>query len=139
MRSSHSVTYDLSGFPDGMIEGGQLYVETGVFGPGILLSSRVARIHVRFTDLPPPPVQFRYPKPFNILYIFLIALIGAIVIGCGLAVLWYCCQKRSEPEDDLVVKAQRNRTRKEELQKGKEEKVKRREGHGGGRGGVRDE
>lgn len=111
--SSYTVTYDLSTVPDDLVEGGQLYMETGIRGLGVFQSLRVARVHVRFTDLPNPRRNYKFAKPFNVLYIALIAVIAAIVVGVGLAVLWYWCQREEDPEDTLVTRMHKSKEGKE--------------------------
>lgn len=109
--STQAITLDLSTVPDDFIEGGQMYVETGLGGGTAMYTYRVARIHIAFTDIPEPSAKsHKYPKQFNPLYILLIAAIAAVVVGSGLAALWYYCMQDEDYDDRLVSDAQRKKT-----------------------------
>ncbi|KAK7197369.1 hypothetical protein NESM_000684300 [Novymonas esmeraldas] len=111
--TSHSLTLDLASIPDDFVEGNQMYVETGLKGGPSIYSYRVARIHVSFTDLAEPSANsHKYPRQFNPLYILLIAAIAAVVVGTGLAVLWYYCMQNEDYDDRLVSDAQRKKAQK---------------------------
>ncbi|AYU76581.1 hypothetical protein, conserved [Leishmania donovani] len=111
--SSHSLTLDLSTVPNEFVEGNQMYVEVGLKGGPSIYYYRVARIHVSFTDLAEPPTNaHEYKKPLDPLYTLLIAAVSALVIGTGLAVLWYYCMQPDDYDDRLVSDAQRKKAQK---------------------------
>lgn len=106
----YKLAYNLSDVSDAFVEGGQMYLETGLQGGGILYDFRAARLHISFTDVAPPsPKSFVYPKRFDVLYIFAISVAVAAVVIVALAVLWYCCMKPEEMEDKLVSRLHRHR------------------------------
>ncbi|XQJ25155.1 hypothetical protein NXY56_001067 [Leishmania guyanensis] len=111
--SLHSLTLDLSTVPDDFVEGNQMYVETGLKGGPSIYPHRVSRIHISFTDVDEPPANsYKYKKQFNPLYILLIAAISMVVVGTGLAVLWYYCMQQDDYVDNLVSDAQRKKAQK---------------------------
>ncbi|CBZ24290.1 conserved hypothetical protein [Leishmania mexicana MHOM/GT/2001/U1103] len=112
--SSYSLTLNLSTVPNEFVEANQMYVEVGLKGGPSIYYYRVARIHVSFTDLAEPPTNaHEYKKPLDPLYILLIAAISALVIGTGLAVLWYYCMQPDDSDDRLVSDAQRKKAQKQ--------------------------
>lgn len=111
--SSHSLTLDLSTVPNEFVEGNQMYVEVGLKGGPSIYYYRVARIHVSFTDLTEPPTNaHEYKKPLDPLYTLLIAAASTLVIGTGLAVLWYHCMQPDDYDDRLVSAAQRKKAQR---------------------------
>ncbi|KPI85668.1 hypothetical protein ABL78_5289 [Leptomonas seymouri] len=114
--STHTLQLQLSNVSDDFVEGNQMYVETGIRGGSAVYSSSVARLHISFTDLETPPDKtFHYKKQFNPLYTLLIVAISVIVVGAGLAVLWYHLMKKEEYEDNLVSDAQRTMKNKKAM------------------------
>ena len=108
--TAHTLRLDLSTVSDTFVEGNQMYVETGVRGGSSAYTYRVARLHISFTDLAVPSEKtHHYTKQFNPLYILLIVAIAAVVVGAGLAVLWYYLMQDEEYDDRMVSDAQRKK------------------------------
>lgn len=104
----YNVSLPLSEVGDALVEGGQLYIEAGVTAASIPFLHRVIRLHVAFPDVTPPR-RYRYSLPLDPLYVAVIALVVAVVVGIACAIVWHYCTRESDPEDTLVTAAHRRK------------------------------
>ncbi|RNF10887.1 hypothetical protein TraAM80_01271 [Trypanosoma rangeli] len=83
-----------------------MYMEIGFCGSALPLGGRHARVWITFEELPPVAETYTYDQPLSSPVIAGIVFACAVVMGVLVAVGWYCCHRRLEVDDRLVIDAQ---------------------------------
>ncbi|ESL10979.1 hypothetical protein TRSC58_01280 [Trypanosoma rangeli SC58] len=91
-----------------------MYMEIGFGGPALPFGARHARVWITFEDLPPVEETYTYDQPLSSPVIAGIVFACAVAMGVLVAVGWYCCHRRLEVDDRLVIDAydEQNQRRK---------------------------
>lgn len=107
--ATSSITLPLQEWEDEFINGGEVYVESGVRGTGILNDYAVVRLHIAFSDTPRAPKRYNHKPKLMQAYVVLIIFIVVVVVVMVAAMVGDYCLNKGEIPDDLVSRAQHNK------------------------------